>query len=184
MRNTKGILEAKVNPKVTFEIVDGVVRKRNYGVLSTVSGDGRPHSVGVLYAVSARGNPFSLYIVTDLRSKKARNITRNPNVSFVVPLPRRLGFLPPSTVQFQGTAEILPLADDKAREAFNASMILRRVLKLQLAQKGDVSLFIRVRPGSTVFTYGVGMSILELMKHVERAASRVQVSSSKSSERP
>lgn len=169
------ILEAKANPDLTFDKLEHIIRRRNYGVLATVSRDGRPHSTGILYAVSARRRPFSLYIVTDRRSKKARNIVQNPNVSFVVPISRRLGSLPPSSVQFQGTAEILPLTDEDAVEAFRPSVVLRRVLRTQLDQKREVSIFIRVRPDPVVFTYGVGMSILRLMKHVEGAATRVEI---------
>src|SRR5262245_58020010 len=60
----KEVLEAKVNPDLTFEKVENEMRRQNYGVLSTISGDGRPHSAGVMYAVSARSRPFALYIVT------------------------------------------------------------------------------------------------------------------------
>ena len=168
------ILEAKVNPKVPFKVVEDAIRKRNYGVLSTISRDGRPHSAGVSYAVSARTEPLTLYIVTDRRSKKARNISRDPKVSFVIPIPRRVGFLPPSSIQFQGTADTLPLVDETSRTAFGRSLVTRRILKIQLEQKGEVSTFIRVRPDPVILTYGVGMSIIQLMKHVEGAASRVE----------
>lgn len=175
----EAILQAKVNPRLTFEMVEEAIRKKNYGVLNTVSGDGRPHSAGVMYAVSARNRPFDLYIVTDRRSKKARNITLNPNISFAIPIPRWPSFLPPSSVQFQGKAELLTLNDEAAREAFNASMVLRRVLKIQLAQKQEVSTFIRVRPNPVIFTYGVGISVMQLVKHIEAAAGRVEIPASR-----
>ncbi len=172
---TEQLLQAESKAGLTFENIENEIRKRNYGVLSTISRDGRPHSASVLYAVSARARPFALYIVTDRRSKKARNIVLNPNISFVIPIPKRLGFLPPGSIQFQGKAEILPLTDEASKEAFNESIILERVLKMQLAQKGEVSAFIRIRPDSVVFTYGVGMSILQLMKHIEEASARIEV---------
>ncbi len=174
-----GVLRAKVNPELTFEMVEDAIRRKNYGVLSTITGNGRPHSAGVLYGVSARTRPFALYIVTDRRSKKARDIMRNPSISFAIPIPRRPSFLPPNSVQFQGAAEVLPLSDEAAREAFNASRVLRRVLRMQLAQKEDVSTFLRVQPDPVVFTYGLGMSILRLMKHIEAAATRVEIPSSR-----
>jgi len=173
------ILEAKINPDLTFEMVEHELRRKNYGVLSTISRDGRPHSAGVMYAVSARSRPFALYVVTDRRSKKARNIGRNPNISFVVPIRRNPGFLPPGSVQFQGRAEIVPLTDEAGKEAFNASIVLRRVLKMQLVQKREVSTFVRIRPDPIVFTYGVGMTIFRLMKHIEGAASRVEIPTSR-----
>ncbi len=171
MSTVKEVFEAKVNPDVTFEMVENEMRRKNYGVLSTISKDGRPHSAGVMYAVSSRSRPFALYIVTDRRSKKARNIDRNPNVSFGVPIHRSPGFLPPSSIQFQGRAEIIPSTDKAGNEAFNASNRLRRVLKMQLVQKREVSTFIRIRPDPVVFTYGVGLTIFQLMKHIEGAAS-------------
>ena len=171
----ESILQARPNPKTGFVALEKTIRHRNYGVLGTVSSDGRPHSAGVLYAVSGNSESFFLSIVTDRRSKKARNISRNPNVSFTIPVPRRLGFLPPNSIQFQGTAEILPLTDEPSLEAFGGSIVLRRVLKAQLDQKKEVSVFIRVRPGPVVFTYGVGVSIVSLMKHVEGAAARIEL---------
>ena len=95
------ILQAKVNPAVTFRTVETEMRRRNYGVLSTVARNGRPHSTSVAYALSARSRPLALYIVRDRRSKKARNIDRNPNVAFVVPVPRSPGFLPPAPSNFR-----------------------------------------------------------------------------------
>lgn len=179
MRTVKAALEAKVNPDLSFEIVENEIRRKNYGVLSTISKDGRPHSAGVMYAVSARSRPFVLYIVTDRRSKKARNIGRNPNISFVVPIHRSPGFLPPNSIQFRGRAEIIRLTDEIAKDAFNSSIILRRVLKMQLVQKPEVSTFIRIQPDPVLFTYGVGMTIFQLMKHIEGAASRVEIPTSR-----
>jgi hypothetical protein len=95
------ILQAKVNPAVTFRTVETEMRQRNYGVVSTVARNGRPHSTSVAYALSARSRPLALYIVRDRRSKKARNIDRNPNVAFVVPVPRSPGFLPPAPSNFR-----------------------------------------------------------------------------------
>ena len=173
------ILQAKVNPAVTFRTVETEMRRRNYGILSTVARNGRPHSTSVTYAVSARSRPLALYIVTDRRSKKARNIGRNPNVAFVVPVPRSPGFLPPGSIQFQGTAEIVPVTDETAQKAFNASFVLRMILKAQFAQKRDVSAFVRIRPDALVFTYGVGVTLFQVMKHVEGASARVEIPASR-----
>jgi len=174
-RSDPAVLQAKVSSRLTFEMLENTIRNRSYGVLSTISREGRPHSAGVSYAVSDRTEPFGLYIVTDGRSKKARNITRNPQVSFVIPVPRWFGFLPPSSIQFEATAAIIPLSDETSRMTFERSFITKRILSLQLAQKSEVSTFIRVRPSSVMFTYGVGLSIFQLMKHVEGAAARVEI---------
>lgn len=157
-------------------MVEEELRRRNYAVLSTASQDGKPHSAGVSYGVSALHRAFALYIVTDRRSRKARNIAANPHVSLTIPLPRRLlSFLPPNSIQFQGAAEILALDDEAAREAFQGSLVLRRILRLQLEQKAEHSVFLCVRPGRVIFTYGVGLSLLALMRNIEAAASRVEV---------
>lgn len=76
-------------------------------------------------------------------------------------------------------AEIIRLTDETAKEAFNSSIILRRVLKMQLVQKPEVSTFIRISPTPILFTYGVGMTIFQLMKHIEGAASRVEIPTSR-----
>ena len=79
-------------------------------VLSTVSKEGRPHSVGVVYGISRQRKCFEMYVMTRRHLKKARNLAANPDVSFVVPLTRRLiGFIPPPCVQFQGKATIVNL---------------------------------------------------------------------------
>ena len=88
---------------MTFDRVVAALRGRDFGVLSTVTPGGRPHSVGVVYGVSLLGRPFQLCVMTRRSLRKARNVVENPNVSFVVPLTRRLlWFLPPACIQFQG----------------------------------------------------------------------------------
>ncbi len=59
-------------------------------MLSTVSGAGTPHSAGVNYGVSRPGRGVAIYVMTRKHLQKARNIARNPSVSLVVPLTRRL----------------------------------------------------------------------------------------------
>ncbi len=41
----------------TFEYVEAAVRKKTFGVLTTIDGEGRPHSTGVLYGVSPPASP-------------------------------------------------------------------------------------------------------------------------------
>ena len=116
--------------KVTFKRVEEELHKRSFGVLGTVSRGGRSHSVGILYGVSPPNKPLILYIMTDKKSKKAGNIANNPNVSFTIPLFRRLlQFIPPNCIQFQGTAEIIPIIDEGGQQAFRGSMVLREMLR-------------------------------------------------------
>ncbi len=179
MTKPEGVLKAKVNPRLTFEQVEREIRGRNYGILCTSAKDGRPHGVGVMYAVSLADEPLALNLVTDRRSKKARNIARKPDVAFVIPIHRSPGFLPPSSIQFQGKALLLPPTDTECRQAFESSWVMRRVLKLQLEQKGEVSVFVRIHPDPVILTYGVGLSLLQLMRHLEGSSARIEIPASR-----
>ena len=45
----------------TFEYVEKKIRKKTFGILSTVSPKNRAHSTGILYGVSSPEVPFCLY---------------------------------------------------------------------------------------------------------------------------
>ncbi len=176
MKSMNSVLTKAALPRarLIFEIVEGEMRKRNFGVLSTVSTDVRPHSVGVLYGISSRRAPLALYVVTDQRSKKVRNIQGNPKVSFSIPLHRRLlSFLPPNSIQFQGAAKILPISDETAKETFSHSFVLRKTLSLEETQREGV--FLRILPDPVIHTYGVGISLLGLLRNIEGGTSRVEI---------
>lgn len=170
------VYEAAPSRRPSFEMVEREIRRRCFGVLSTVSRDGNPHSAGVLYGVSSRDKPLTLYVTTNRESRKARNLARNPNVSFTIPLPRRfLRFMPPNCVQFQATAEIIPFEDQDARQAFSGSLLLRETLKLEGKHVKRKAIFVKIRPGSVIFTYGLGLSVFELARNISGASSRVEV---------
>ncbi len=166
-------------PKVTFDRALRELRSRDFGVLATVTPDGRPHSVGVVYGVSLPGRPFRLYVMTRRRLRKARNLVENPNVSFVVPLTRRLlWFLPPPCIQFQGTAEVLDLNDPGGTETFLSFAMGRRILSMyeEFARRGETGVcFLRITPDPTLSTYMVGHSIWELIRRMETGIERVAV---------
>src|SRR5215813_1130677 len=104
---------------MTFEMVLRQLRKHNFAVLSTVGEDARPASAGVTYGVSRPGRDLALYVMTRTHLQKARNIAHNPQVSLVIPLPRRLlWFLPPPTIQVRGRAEILDWMDTDGIKVF------------------------------------------------------------------
>jgi hypothetical protein len=85
----------------TVEVILSELRRHSFGVISTVTGGGRSHSTGVMYAMVARGHGLTLYVMSDTRAKKVKNIASNPNISFVVPLQRRfITFAPPGCIQF------------------------------------------------------------------------------------
>src|SRR5688572_19852914 len=91
----------------SLDEVEKALAKRSFCNLATVSAKGRPHVAGVLY--QAVGT--TLYVSTSRESRKARNVADNTNVAVNVPIRRVPVGGPPSTVQFQGQAEILPLDD-------------------------------------------------------------------------
>ena len=93
--------------QVSFKEVDRMLRSQTFGTLSTVDSRNRSHSVGLIYAVSEPRNPPRIYAMTQMKTRKVRNIKANPNGSFVVQCPRILSMIPPSAIQFQGTAEVL-----------------------------------------------------------------------------
>lgn len=78
-----------------------------------------PYSAGVNYGVPEGDGELATYVMNRRHLRKARNIARNPHVSTVVPLARRvLWFLPPATVQLRGRAEILDWTDRAGTEVF------------------------------------------------------------------
>jgi len=145
-----------------FDFIERMLRRRTFGILSTVSPDGRPHSVGVVYGVSPPGTPFCLYLITRPVLKKARNIVQNPNISFVVPFPHFiLRPLPQSCIQFQARAEIIPIDNADANRAFDRSVLLRRSKDHSLGL-GE-SIFIRALPDEKIFSFGISASVLQFL---------------------
>lgn len=163
----------------TFDRVLRDLRKRDFGVLSTVTPEGRPHSVGVVYGVALAGRPFQLYVMTRRRLRKARNVVENPDVSLVVPLTRRLlWFVPPPCVQFQGRAEVLDREDPGGVETFRSFAMGRRILSMyeEFVRRGETGVcFLRITPDPTMSTYMVGHSLWELMRRMETGIERVPV---------
>jgi uncharacterized protein YhbP (UPF0306 family) len=148
---------------ISFEVVERALRRHTFGTLSTLIRHGTPHATGVIYAASPHEEPLALYVTTRTTTHKVLNIRTRPEVAFVVPVPRRLlPAFPPRAIQFLGTAEVLAADDEAALGAFASSWFLRRILRTEqriVTEGGDLC-FIRIRPERTVFTYGIGMSVL------------------------
>ncbi|MHA1717374.1 MAG: pyridoxamine 5'-phosphate oxidase family protein, partial [Promethearchaeota archaeon] len=72
---------------LNFKQVVERLRKKTFGILTTISKDGHPHSTGILYGVSPPGSKFSIYVLTRKSYRKVKNIESNPKVSFVIPFP-------------------------------------------------------------------------------------------------
>lgn len=153
-----------VKAPFSFAYVEKQLRRKIFGVLSTVTPEGRAHSAGVVYGVSPPGSPFRLYLISRPSLKKARNIKTNPNVSLTVPFPHYiLRMVPPACIDIQGTAEILPINDPVAGQIFNKSIVLRRSLEHDL--KIGESIFIRIAPAKKIFSWGLGANIWQLLRN-------------------
>ena len=162
---------------LTYDAVIKALRKRSYAVLCTVDEHGRPHSVGVDYGVAADGR--AIYVMTRRHLKKARNIVANPYVAMTVPITRRLlWFLPPPSIQFEGTAEILERTDREGTTTFKSFFLGRRILAMydDFARRGETRVcFLRILPEASISTYMVGHSIFELMRSMEVGAAKVEI---------
>ena len=172
----RGVTKA-VSAPLTYEAVLNELRKRSFAVLSTADENGRPHAVGVEYGVSPKGD--AIYVMTRQQLKKVRNISVNSHVAVTVPLTRRLlWFLPPASIQFQGTAEILDQTDEEGIRTFNRFFMGRRILRMyeEFARRGETRVcFIRIVPDSEISTYMVHQSIWEMARRMEAGIRKVEV---------
>jgi len=130
--------------------------KRSFAILATTSPAGRPHAAAVLYELVDR----VLYVNTLRASRKARNVAGNRYVAVSVPI-RRLPVGPPSTIQFQGEAEVLDASGSEIR-----GLVADGLLK-SITSHGELDnpagCFLRILIGPRLITYGLGMSIPKLI---------------------
>ena len=160
----------------SFAFIEAQLRKKTFGVLSTISPGGSLQATGILYAVSPPGAAFRLHLVTERSYLKARNISRNPQVAFLVPYPHHLlPFVPASCISFAGTAEIAPLDDPEGREAFTTNGILRK--NLEEADSMENGIFIRIRPKRSMHCYGIGIGLMTIARNPAEAGYSVEIPS-------
>jgi hypothetical protein len=152
---------------------DTVIRalgKRSFATLATVSAAQRPHVAAVLYALV----DTTLYVSTERDSRKARNIAANPHVGVCVPV-RRLPVGPPASIQFQATADILANDDPEIVRLAGAGRLKA------ITGHGELELpdgcVLRVTPAGRINTYGLGMSLLALLRDPLNAAGSVDLRS-------
>jgi general stress protein 26 len=162
--------------RFSFKSVEKAVRKKTFGVLSTIDAKGRPHSTGVIYAVGSPEKAFALYSIVGANYAKVRNIKRNSNVSLVITFPHYwIRFAPASYVMFRGTAEILPADDPDGHWAMNRTRIGRMNLQTSAEDIGTEFVYIKITPEPTVFCYALGFSIMELRGHIANAGYKVTI---------
>ena len=139
------------------------IAKRSFATVATTSPEGWPHAAGVLYAMSGD----ALYVSTLRSSRKARNIIENPKVAVSVPV-RRSPVGPPSNISFQTTARVLDLDDSGLRAAVDTGELKAVTGHDELELPGGV--FLQIALPRKVVTYGLGMSLLSLMRDPMHAA--------------
>ncbi len=143
--------------RTVVRAAERVLARRSFCMLATASAANSPHVVGVIYvAVDGR-----LYIHSIEGSRKVRNIHANPKVGVCVPT-RTIPFAPPFCVQFQGTAVVLSPEDAEIRALLTAGRLKKISAHGALAVPG--ACFIRVTPGRTLSTYGVGVPLRTLLR--------------------
>jgi len=159
----------------SYSIVEKELRRKSFGVITTVDAESRPHATGILYGVSPKGKPLRIYILTKGNAAKVRHINKNPNVSLLVPYPHHiLRVIPDSTITIRGTAEITTMEDPDFKEAFNQKRVLRMNLEVdpETLRKAVV---IKITPEPVIQCYGVGISLMELGRDPTGASYKVRI---------
>ena len=160
-----------------YEFVEAQVRKKTFGVFTTVDPKGRPHSTGILFGVSPPASPLAIYMLTLEHYVKVRNVRENPETTLVVPFPHRiLSFVPANCVTFRGRAEIVPATDPDGLWAFGKHRILRD--NLAWLEDSD-AVFIKLTPNPKVNCYGLGISLLQIRRQHTGAAYSVRIPASR-----
>lgn len=133
------------------------IERRSFCTLATSSAGNEPHVAGVLYAVADR----VLYLTTQTRSRKGRNLRKNARVAVCIPV-RAYPLGPPFCVQFRGTAELFSPKDPKM-----SALLGDRRLK-GITSHGELddpdTWFVRVVPDRRISTYGIGVPLRALLR--------------------
>ncbi|MFX0061809.1 MAG: pyridoxamine 5'-phosphate oxidase family protein [Candidatus Hermodarchaeota archaeon] len=164
----------------TFDFVEKEIRKKQFGILSTISPKEWAQSSGVHYGVSPKALNFALYILTDSSYKKVQNIQKYPRISFAIPYPHYyLRFIPPGTISFQGTAEILPFEDSDARKSYTKSSQRRMIRYTEQSAYKETAVFLKIKPNKRISCFGLGVKLSEMMKDPEAAHYSVLIPSTR-----
>ncbi len=159
---------------VSAETLRRQIQSEHFAVLATTGTDGSADSAGVSYRAVVESGELVLYVMTRRHLRKARDIAREPRVSLVIPIRRRLlWFMPPATVQLRGEAELLPQDDQRGTLAFHGFFLGRRILAAYRAMRlrGDDRIcFVRITLDATARSYMVGKSLWQVIRRMEAGA--------------
>ncbi len=160
----------------TFTFIEKRIRKKTFGVLTTINQDGTPHTSGIAYGVSPPSSEFSLYFLTSKKYKKARNIAKKPNISLLIPFPHYyIRFAPAGTVTFTGKAEFRPIDDNELLDIFSKKRVLRLITKDISPQNKESFTFVQLKPDPKVLCHGVGYNLFKLRQGHKQAAYSVVI---------
>jgi len=160
----------QVNPAaMTSEQVWRTLARQPFLVVAMVNREGQGRSVGISPAVEGD----DVWFAADEAGWKVTHLRHQPEVSVTVPV-RRGGLLalvapiPPATVTFRASAQVLPAAD--------APPSVRKRLLRGLGDEDTTSgtVMVRLTPHGDFVTYGIGVP-LRVMMDTERARGRVPV---------
>jgi general stress protein 26 len=165
MNSTTDTEVRTVRPELVLE----AIAKRSYAVVATVSEAGHPHAAGILYA--AVGS--TLYASTDRSSRKGRNIEATGRIGVTIPVRRVPIGGPPSAIQFQGSAEVLATDDPEVLRLVDTGE-LKGITSHGELDRPD-GCIVRITPDRTAHTYGLGMSLWQLIRHPLAAAGRTDL---------
>lgn len=154
--------------QLTTEQVWDEIEKHSFAVLGMVTSREEARTVGIVYVV----DDHKLFIGAEPTQWKARHISKNPNVSLTILIPKRVPLLPwvkipDATITFSGTARILDAGDVDAG-------VLEKLYRHEEGRGGWCA--IEVTPRKDFITYGVGVSLLT-MRFPEKSRARVTVGS-------
>jgi hypothetical protein len=150
------------------DLVRRAIERRSVATLATVSGSGRPHAATVLYQCV----DDTLFVSTHRESRKARNVAGQGRAAVTIAV-RRLPVGPPASIQFQTTAALCANDDPEILELAAAGGLDRITAHGELELDGGC--FLRFPLPSRVVTYGLGMSLWQLIRNPLDAAGEVRL---------
>jgi hypothetical protein len=157
------------NDRRQADRITSAIRRKSFGILSTVSPAGRPHAAGVVYDAVDGPAGLHLYLNTFRSSRKALNVAAAGHVAFVIPV-RRIPVGPPFSIQFQASARIIEMNDPEITD-----LVARGALKHSAAHGAldePDGCFIRLAPVGRLHSYGIGVSTMAVARDPLHAGAR------------
>lgn len=126
-----------------------------FGVVGIVTARGEARTVGIAYLVRDR----KIYFCTVTNAWKTKHLRNNPNVSMTVPVSKRIPFMPwvrvpPATITFSGTSQVLGIADVPAEIPGTLLKDLKPAEELR-----EQTSVVEIAPKGDFITYGIGVPL-------------------------